>query len=104
MDIAAELEKRGAAVEVASSLRQALELVESDGLSAAILDHGLRDGDSSAICERLNERHIPFLIYSGYSDAKGACLNGPLLEKPARMEVLILTLEGLLKSRQTSRH
>ena len=101
MDIAAELAERGARVEVASSLRQALELVEADGLSAAILDHGLRDGDSSVVCARLQERGIPFVIHSGYRevDVEGACLNGPLIEKPARMEVLLATVEGLLKSR-----
>ena len=64
-----------------------------------ILDHDLRDGDSSAICERLNERRIPFVIYSGYADAKGACLNGPLVEKPAANGVLLGTLAGVISSR-----
>ena len=47
------------------TLKEALVLVEHDGLSLAILDHALGDGDSTRLCERLRERGIPFLIYSG---------------------------------------
>jgi len=36
-------------------------LVEHDGLSAAILDHALTDGECTNLCARLLERNIPFL-------------------------------------------
>jgi hypothetical protein len=42
-------------------------LVEHDGLSAAIMDHALSDGDSTDLCARLKERGIPYLSYSGYA-------------------------------------
>ena len=43
-------------------------LVEHDGLSAAILDHALDDGNSSLLYARLKERGIPFVIYSGLKE------------------------------------
>ena len=57
----------------ARSLRDALVAVEDGALSAAILDHALGDGDSSQFCERLKERNIPYVLYSGFSHLDGAC-------------------------------
>jgi DNA-binding response OmpR family regulator len=96
MGIAEELEKRGARVETAYTLHDAINAVEADGLSAAILDHGLRDGDSTSLQVRLEDRHIPFVIYSGYaqSDKRNSA---PFVEKPAEIGVLLGTLEALLK-------
>ena len=37
--------------------------LRKDGLSAAILDHHLPDGDCAQLCERLEERGIAFLNY-----------------------------------------
>jgi DNA-binding response OmpR family regulator len=47
LDIASSFEKAGANVTRATSLGHAMALVEKDDLSAAVLDHVLRDGDSS---------------------------------------------------------
>ena len=79
-----------------NTLKQALILVEHDGLAVAILDHVLGDGDSTRLCERLTERGIPFVIYSGFNEVEGACKAGPLVAKPATGEVLVATAEGLL--------
>jgi DNA-binding NarL/FixJ family response regulator len=38
---------------------EALREVEDAALSVAILDHGLGDGDSHEVCERMKERNIP---------------------------------------------
>ena len=73
MDITKEFEPTGAALTTTNTLKHALILVEHDGLSGAILDHALPDGDSSHLCARLKERGIPFLIYSGFPTAGGAC-------------------------------
>ena len=97
MDIATEFESRGAQVIQTHSLKEALKLIEADGLSAAILDHGLNDGDSTPLCERLAERRIPFVTYSGYSRLEGACAKGAVVEKPAPPSVLVTTVESLLK-------
>ena len=67
MDITQAFEATGAALTTTNTLKHALILVEHDGLSGAILDHALPDGDSSLLCARLKERGIPFLIYSGFN-------------------------------------
>jgi DNA-binding response OmpR family regulator len=56
MEIAQAFRKAGAFTTITSTLKQALTLVEHDGLAVAILDHVLRDGDSTRLCERLTDR------------------------------------------------
>jgi len=72
MDIAGALEKAGAHATMTTSVRHALILVEHDGLTGAIMDHALSDGESTALCARLKERGIPYISYSGYSAVRGA--------------------------------
>ena len=91
------VKKAGAIVRVTYSLREAAELIEADDLSAAILDFRIGDGDSSLLCQRLRERGVPFLMYSGYTEFSGACRDAPRLPKPTTDAVLIATLEGLLQ-------
>ena len=71
MGIAQQFEVTGAALTTTNTLKHALILVEHDGLSGAILDHALGDGNSSLLCKRLKERGIPFMIYSGYDTVEG---------------------------------
>ena len=73
MDITQAFEATGAALTTTNTLKHALILVEHDGLSGAILDHALGDGDSSLLCARLKERGIPFMIYSGFNTVGGLC-------------------------------
>jgi CheY-like chemotaxis protein len=98
MDIAAALEKAGAHATMTTTIRHALILVEHDGLSGAILDHALSDGDSTALCVRLKERGIPYVGYSGYSAVHGADPAAPHAVKPAPMDALMGVLGGLLPS------
>ena len=70
--------------------------MENAGLAAAVLDHALGDGDSTQLCARLKKRGIPFVIYSGFSSVDGVCADGPLIEKPASVTVVLATLEALL--------
>ena len=51
LDIADAFEGTGAQLTTTNSLKHAKVLVEHDGLSAAIIDHALSDGDSTSICE-----------------------------------------------------
>ena len=37
---------------------------------------GFKDGDSSALCLRLNERDIPYVLHSGYRHLGDACHRG----------------------------
>ena len=96
MELIEAFRKVGAFTTTTSTLKQALILVEHDGLAAAILDHALQDGECTRLCERLTERRIPFVIYSGFDRVEGACKAGTLVEKPATGDVLVATAEGLL--------
>jgi CheY-like chemotaxis protein len=98
MDIAGALEKAGARATMTTTVRHALILVEHDGLSGAIMDHALSDGDSTALCARLKARGIPYLSYSGYSAVAGAYLATPHITKPVPMDFLMSALEELLPS------
>ena len=97
MDISMEFESHGARVVQTQTLKEALGLIEDDGLSAAILDHGLQDGDSTLLCERLVERNIPFVTYTGYHQIEGACTEGVVVDKPAPPSALVAAVESLLK-------
>jgi DNA-binding response OmpR family regulator len=96
LDLQSAFERAGAQVTTTSTLWKAVSLVEEHGLSAAVLDHALGDGDSSHLCERLQKRGIPFVIYSGFNETDGACRLAPHVSKPASPEVLVTTVAGLL--------
>jgi len=99
MAISQALEESGAEVTTTNTLRHALLLVEHDGLSAAILDHSLGDGNSSLLYARLKERGVPFLIYSGWDRDKveGVGEGVPHIIKPATHEVLLAAVEELIR-------
>ena len=97
MDITQAFESAGANVTTTSTIRHALILVEHDGLSAAIMDHALRDGDSIQLCTRLKARGIPYVSYSGFDPVKGADKDAPFISKPASMDMLLSAVEEMLK-------
>jgi DNA-binding NtrC family response regulator len=97
LDIAQAFEDAGAEIVVTSTLHHALVLVEHDGLSAAVLDHALHDGDSSPLCQRLNERKLPFVIYSGLGKLHGACAKGEHIKKPANPKMLVTMVARLIE-------
>ena len=99
LDIADSLAKAGATVLSAATLQEGLPLAEHPQLSAAILDFGLRDGDSGLLCARLTERGIPFIIYTGYDQVHEACRAGLLVQKPAPPETLLRTVAQLLEQK-----
>ena len=97
MDVVQGLRDAGASVSEARALSDALCKVECPPLSAAVLDHGLNDGDASQICERLNQRSIPFVIYSGYDYVEGPCSEGEHVRKPVPPSVLVQAVVDLLR-------
>ena len=102
LDIRQAFEDAGATVVVARTLAAALLEAEDTSISAAIVDHALGDGDSSEICERLKERNVPFVTYSGFANVEGACAEAEHVNKPASPSVLVATVTGLLASRPIS--
>jgi CheY-like chemotaxis protein len=99
MDIVTALERAGANATTTTTVRHAVILAEHDGLSAAIMDHALSDGDSTQLCARLKARGIPYVSYSGYAPVEGASENSLHIAKPVTMDVLMSAVEGLLAGR-----
>jgi|KBSSwiStaDraftv2_1062776.scaffolds.fasta_scaffold1646116_1 DNA-binding response OmpR family regulator len=97
LDIATAFEKVGAVTFNARTLAEAIDMVEHDGLSAAVLDFGLGDDHSEVVCRRLTERDIPFVLHSGYTHASDACRGATVVPKPAPADRLITTIAGLLR-------
>jgi DNA-binding response OmpR family regulator len=100
MDVVQGLQAAGASVSAARALSDALRKVECLPLSAAVLDHALNDGDASQICARLDERDIPFVIYSGYDYVEGPCSEGEHVRKPVRPKVLVVAVVNMLRDRE----
>jgi DNA-binding response OmpR family regulator len=91
LDLAQALEKAGATVLPASSIKDAMQRAEEQNLSGAVLDWIGAD-----ICQRLTERGLPFVFYSGRSASEFADWDVPVVAKPARPEDIIAALEPLL--------
>ena len=96
LDITQQFEAAGAALTTTNTLHHALILAEHDGLSGAILDHALGDGNSSLLCARLTERGIPYIIYSGHTTVEGACAGALHVVKPAAPGQLVAAMESLI--------
>jgi DNA-binding response OmpR family regulator len=97
LDLVTAFQQAGAVVFAARSLADATRLAEHDGLSAAVLDFGLGDNDAGALCVRLEQRRIPFILHSGYSHHGPACRSGIVVPKPASPATLIQTVVVMLR-------
>jgi DNA-binding response OmpR family regulator len=97
LDLEQSLHEAGAKVLPACTLDRALQLVDHAGLSAAILDYGLSAGNCGPVCERLAQRRIPFVIYSGYPDLKEKFPNAVIVSKPAALTDVVDALSTLLR-------
>jgi DNA-binding response OmpR family regulator len=82
-DITCALEDAGARVHCARRLSDAISLLGTMRISAAILDYVLSDGTADDLCEELRRRKIPFSIYSGYNSLHGTCSGEAILSKPS---------------------
>jgi len=78
-----------------SAVLDTLDQVTPD---AAILDVKLQDGPSLAIALTLQERSVPFVIYSGHrrSDVPSAFADAPWVEKPATPTEVLAALRPVL--------
>jgi CheY-like chemotaxis protein len=96
LDIADSLTKAGASVLSAATLQEGLRLAEHPQLSAAIVDIRLGEHDSVALCIRLTQRRIPFVVYSGYAEVPAECQAGVVVSKPAENDTLVGALAQML--------
>ena len=98
LDIVDGLKAAGAVVFGAHTVRDGVRFVDHPDLSAAILDFGLSDGDGTALCARLNERRVPFILHTGYTHVHEACRAGVVVPKPATPYQLVSAVEKLLRA------
>jgi DNA-binding response OmpR family regulator len=98
LQLETQLNAAGARVYSAGRLRDALHMAEHPALSAAVLDFRLGGDDSAAICRRLADLGIPFIFYTGFSDAVAfqRWPDAPVVSKPVEGRVLIDAVASLL--------
>jgi DNA-binding response OmpR family regulator len=98
LDIAECLQAEGASVHTAHNLADGLRLADHPDLSAAVVDFGLSDGKGTALCERLKDRGVPFVLHSGYDHIADTCRSGIILPKPATRKQLVSAVRRILPS------
>jgi DNA-binding NtrC family response regulator len=101
LDIVESLKAAGAEIVTANLLSQALRLAAERRLSAAVLDYRIGTSDSSPICEFLEKRRVPFLIYSGYEVPSHRFPDVPVLGKPATPHRLVTAVADLCAQRRS---
>jgi DNA-binding response OmpR family regulator len=101
LDVISALRMAGAKVLSAGYLEAGLFITEHPDLSAAVIDLHLRDSSGIAICRRLLQRRIPFVIYTGYPQmlSEENWSHVHVIVKPARREQLVAVIASMLKSR-----
>lgn len=96
LDIALEVEQAGFAVECASTVEQALDLLNSRNFHAALLDGWLGSCWSEPVSKELERLGIPYVLCSGHP--KAALLWArphTLVQKPINPERLVNELRRL---------
>jgi len=98
IELRQHLENAGAYVFAATQLGHALQLAGHPDLSAAVLDCRLGQENTSAICDRLHERGIPFMFYSNYDDIVRLWPKAIHLAMPANGLELIAAVKEMCES------
>lgn len=80
----------------ASSIDQALELVHSDDIDAAVLDVNIRSERVDPIAEILRLRSVPIVFATGYGSSTRGMNYSPAIEKPYTLEKLADALKTAL--------
>ena len=103
LDLALAVENAGGVpVGPAGSVREALALLESSRVAAAILDFNLSDGDVGPVLQLLIDRDVPVIVQTGVavpSELRSRYPGLIVLAKPVRSEVLLAKLIALLSGR-----
>jgi len=93
-----------AVVGPASSVNQALAMIDAEAIDAAVLDVNLNGQMSYPIADALAARGVPFVFSTGYD--KDTLLDGyrifPVLQKPFHRSQLSVVLAKLLTPKEPS--
>jgi hypothetical protein len=99
LEVHAAFSAAGATIVAAARSIEAIQMINWQALSAAVVDIDLGRGeDCSAVCERLSERGVPFVFFRG--DARVDILlmwpHAPVLTKLAAKTRLVEVAASLL--------
>jgi CheY-like chemotaxis protein len=89
----------------AANVAAALDLVDHAAPDGVVLDLNLNGEPSLPVADLLTERHVPFVIVSGYSRAEisePSLLAAPFLEKPFRADALVRALTDAVRQSGTA--
>src|ERR1700722_4018812 len=86
----------------ASSVNQALAMIDAEAIDAAVLDVNLNGQMSYPCAERITARGVPFVISTGYDKTtlRDHYRTFPVLQKPIRRSELSDTLAKLLTPKE----
>lgn len=101
MEIERTFKAAGARVRICSTVGDAMVVAENVDLAAAVVNHVLQDGESSPVCERLKERDVPFVLFTGLTNVRGACRTGVQVHKPTTASILLTAVARLLRPHLT---
>jgi len=93
------LAARGAQVLVAHTNEAARSLLDCEEIEIAVLDRGIGTDTSDPVARLLQQRAIPFVFASGYSDGSDApddLRDVPHVQKPYSEETLIAAVSAVL--------
>jgi len=96
------LHKAGASIIAATTIKEALELIARAQICAAIVDVKIGGQDCSSVCTALSKRSIPFMFYTGYSNAPSLSQwpTAPAVGKPAAGTTLVDAIVQLVPSQK----
>jgi CheY-like chemotaxis protein len=99
LEVHAALSAAGASIVAATRSSEAMQMIHSMDLSAAVVDIDLGHGDDcSTVCKCLSERRIPFVFFTG--DVRADILlkwqQAPVLTKLAHKGRLVEVVASLL--------
>ncbi|MFN3618805.1 response regulator [Sphingorhabdus sp.] len=92
-DMVVKLE--GIAIGPATNVQSGMDMARMEDFDAAVLDVNLGDGTSIEIADLLTERHIPFILATGYDATTQNTHKAPILQKPYMMRDLELALSQI---------
>jgi DNA-binding response OmpR family regulator len=90
-DIAESFKRAGASVVSAQSCSAAIQALEANKFSAAILDGMIGEAE---LHQRLTAAGVPYMVYSGYVQVAGA--TGTHVSKPPSREALLIAIKALI--------
>jgi len=88
----------------ASSVKQALAMIDAEAIDAVVLDVNLNGQLSYPVADALAMRGVPFLFSTGYDKdtLRDGYRNVPVLQKPFHQAELSYTLAELLTPKEPS--